>query len=95
MSFIAVSLKWGRLPVGVTWMQLLGAAWLSGIGFTMSLFINQLALVQPTHMEEAKLGILMASIVSAGIGVFWLCIFSEKKQGISSFSLNEVSQFLQ
>jgi Na+:H+ antiporter, NhaA family len=78
MSFIAVMFNWGRLPDGVSWMQLLGAAWLGGIGFTMSLFINQLAFIQAIHIEEAKLGILMASVVSATVGLFWLRFFSGK-----------------
>jgi Na+:H+ antiporter, NhaA family len=46
--------------------------WLAGIGFTMSLFITQLAFRTPVFIEEAKLGILLASGTSAAIGLVWL-----------------------
>ncbi|MGH8518624.1 MAG: Na+/H+ antiporter NhaA, partial [Panacagrimonas sp.] len=49
-----------------------GAAWLGGIGFTMSLFISQLAFDNPDHLELAKIGILFASLASALIGLAWL-----------------------
>lgn len=71
-SWIAVHFGLGRLPRGVAWKHLLGAAWLGGIGFTMSLFIGQLAFTDPVHIEQAKLGILLASVVSAVVGLIWL-----------------------
>jgi NhaA family Na+:H+ antiporter len=71
-SWIAVRLGVARLPSGVRWRHLLGAAWLAGIGFTMSLFIAQLAFSAPELVEEAKLGILLGSALSAGIGLVWL-----------------------
>lgn len=71
-SWAAVRVGWARLPSGVEWKHLLGAAWLGGIGFTMSLFIAQLAFRDPAVVEQAKLGILLASAVSAGIGLAWL-----------------------
>lgn len=77
-SWIAVRLGWGRLPSGVEWRHLLGAAWLGGIGFTMSLFIGQLAFRDPVVMEQAKLGILIASAVSAAIGLAWLFLGGRK-----------------
>jgi NhaA family Na+:H+ antiporter len=55
---------------------LLGAAWLAGIGFTMSLFISQLAFVQAEQVEAAKLGILIASCVAAVVGFIWLWLAS-------------------
>jgi NhaA family Na+:H+ antiporter len=61
-----------RLPQGVHWPYLLGAAWLAGIGFTMSLFIGQLAFEDPVLVEQAKLGILVASTLSAVVGLIWL-----------------------
>ena len=80
-SWIAIRLGWGRLPAGVEWKHLLGAAWLAGIGFTMSLFIGQLAFRDPAPIEEAKLGILLASAISAAIGVTWLLAASRKSEG--------------
>jgi Na+:H+ antiporter, NhaA family len=77
-SWIAVRLGWGRLPVGVEWKHLLGAAWLGGIGFTMSLFIAQLAFQGDEFIEQAKLGILLASGLSAAIGLTWLMWASRK-----------------
>ncbi|MFZ2446850.1 MAG: Na+/H+ antiporter NhaA [Syntrophobacteraceae bacterium] len=71
-SWLAVKLRIGRLPAGVTWPYLLGVAWLGGIGFTMSLFISQLAFADPFLNEQAKLGILVASALSGGIGFLWL-----------------------
>ena len=63
-----------RLPQGVHWPYLLGAAWLAGIGFTMSLFIGQLAFEDPVLVEQAKLGILVASTLSAIVGLVWLFV---------------------
>ncbi len=71
-SWIAVRLGIGRLPRGVRWRHLLGVAWLGGIGFTMSLFISQLAFDDLLLLEQAKLGILAASVISACIGLAWL-----------------------
>ena len=71
-SWLAVRLGLARLPRDVTWNQLAGAAWLAGIGFTMSLFITQLAFRDASLVEEAKLGILLASLVAAVIGLTWL-----------------------
>jgi NhaA family Na+:H+ antiporter len=81
-SWIAVRLGWGRLPPGVEWKHLLGAAWLGGIGFTMSLFIGQLAFQDPRLVEQAKLGILLASALSAAIGLGWL-VWASSKAGRS------------
>jgi NhaA family Na+:H+ antiporter len=71
-SWFAVSVGAARLPPGVAWSQLLGAAWLAGIGFTMSLFIAQLAFGAAELVEQAKLGILVGSAASGLIGFAWL-----------------------
>jgi len=71
-SWIAVRLRLARLPTGVQWKHLLGAAWLAGIGFTMSLFIAQLAFTEPVLVDQAKLGILLGSAISAIVGLVWL-----------------------
>jgi len=73
-SWAAVKLGVCNLPSGVGWRHLLGVAWLAGIGFTMSLFIGQLAFDSPVLVERARLGILAASVVSAVLGLTWLCI---------------------
>jgi NhaA family Na+:H+ antiporter len=78
-SWIAVGLGIARLPSGVRWSHLLGAAWLAGIGFTMSLFISQLAFDTAELVEEAKLGILIGSAASALIGLAWLHTAGSRK----------------
>ena len=77
-AWLAVRLGWATLPQGVQWRHILGASWLGGIGFTMSLFIAQLAFANnPGLFEEARLGIIMASVISAVAGLSWL-YFSAK-----------------
>ena len=71
-AWLAVRWRLARLPSGVRWKHLLGAAWLAGIGFTMSLFISQLAFADARMAEEAKLGILLGSAIAAAIGLVWL-----------------------
>ena len=71
-SWLAVRLGIARLPAGVQWRHILGAAWLAGIGFTMSLFIAQLAFQDAARVEEARLGILLASTICAFVGLAWL-----------------------
>ena len=71
-SWVAIRLGWARLPAGVEWRHLIGAAWLAGIGFTMSLFITQLAFGTSDSVEQAKLGILLGSAISAVVGLAWL-----------------------
>jgi NhaA family Na+:H+ antiporter len=66
-AYAVVRSGWATLPEGVRWAHIYGAAWLGGIGFTMSLFIAQLAYGQGTLLAFAKVGILAASIV-AGVG---------------------------
>lgn len=66
-SWVAVKIGLATLPEGVNWNGVHGAAWLGGIGFTMSLFVAALALPNQELLEQAKLGILVGSIL-AGIG---------------------------
>ncbi|UCF21558.1 MAG: Na+/H+ antiporter NhaA [Gemmatimonadota bacterium] len=68
LSFIAVRLGIARLPERVGWAAVTGGGILAGIGFTMALFIADLALVGDT-LESAKIGILGASAVAAFIGM--------------------------
>ena len=80
-SWLAVRLRIARLPAGVGWWHLLGAAWLAGIGFTMSLFISQLAFKDPVLVEQAKIGILFASLVAAAMGFIWLLAAKSLRRG--------------
>ncbi|MBX6342170.1 MAG: Na+/H+ antiporter NhaA, partial [Thermomicrobiaceae bacterium] len=60
------------LPEGVTWRHLYGVSWLGGIGFTMSLFIADLAFSNESVIAMAKVGILSASLVAGCTG--WLLL---------------------
>ena len=75
MSWLVVKAGIAQLPPGVTWRHLLGAAWLGGIGFTMALFISQLAFAgDQALLEAAKLGILIASAIASCLGLWWLLL---------------------
>lgn len=67
---VLLKLKWLTLPEGMNKLHLLGAGFLAAIGFTMSLFIGGLAFVDKTHIEEAKMGVLFASVIASFIGYF-------------------------
>jgi NhaA family Na+:H+ antiporter len=71
-SALVVKLGWAKLPEGVNWKLLTGAGCLAGIGFTMSLFIADLALGE-NLVESGKIGALVGSAISAtvGFGVLW------------------------
>lgn len=55
-------------PAGVAWRQIYGVGWLAGVGFTMSLFIGNLAFSDPQFLSMAKVGILAASLAAGGMG---------------------------
>ena len=66
---LSVRFGWAGRPRGATWLQVYGVALLCGIGFTMSLFIATLAFPgRPALAEEARIGILMGSFLSAVAG---------------------------
>ena len=65
---LLTSLNWGRLPEGVTWTHVIGAVFLAGMGFTMSLFITDLAFQNPEMQVVAKVSVLVASVISGIIG---------------------------
>jgi len=65
-------LKLYRLPPEMNLRALFGMGLLGGIGFTMSLFIADLAFPDPVMLDEVKLGVLCASVVAAFLGLAWL-----------------------
>ena len=67
-TLLAVALKVGRLPEGVTPRYVIGAGALGGIGFTVSLFVTELAFGDEIVGTDARLGVLIASLVAALIG---------------------------
>lgn len=79
-SKVAVMFKWAKLPEGVTWRQIYGVSFLAGIGFTMSIFIADLAFVSETHVQIAKVGIIADSVLAAIIGMAILSYRSNKEK---------------
>lgn len=73
-SLASVRAGWARLPEGIDWKMMLGAGCLGGIGFTMSLFIAGLAL-KGDLLDDAKIGVLAGSVVSATLGCLLLTAF--------------------
>jgi Na+:H+ antiporter, NhaA family len=72
-SWLALRLGIGQLPSGTTLAQIAGVALLGGIGFTMSIFIAELAYIaHPDLLIMAKTGILAASLCSGALGYLWL-----------------------
>jgi NhaA family Na+:H+ antiporter len=67
-TWLLVRTGFGTLPEGVSWRHIYGAACLAGIGFTMSLFIADLAFVDEESLALAKIGILGASIIAGMTG---------------------------
>ncbi|NJS14495.1 MAG: Na+/H+ antiporter NhaA [Sphingopyxis sp.] len=68
LVWLSVKLGFAKMLRGATWLQVYGVALLCGIGFTMSLFIGGLAFDDPLLVEEAKIGTLMGSFLSAIMG---------------------------
>lgn len=76
LCWLACTMKIAALPRGVSWRHMLGAGMLGGIGFTMAIFIANLAYADNmSHLEHAKLAILVASALSAigGAIVLLMC----------------------
>jgi len=72
MTWLAVRLRIADLPRGVTWRHIVGVGALGGIGFTVSIFIANLAFRSGSLPTEAKLAILVASVISGVVG--WLIL---------------------
>ena len=80
-SFIAVKLKLAAMPSNSNWIKLYGVGILAGIGFTMSLFIGNLAFADySNNLDGVKIGVLTGSLLSALAGYFILLIVTRKKQ---------------
>lgn len=71
-SYAAVKLGLSRLPGDITWLQFYGVALLTGVGFTMSLFIGTLAFADPAYQADVRIGVLTGSFLSAISGFLLL-----------------------
>lgn len=73
LSFAAVTIGICRLPLDLNWRHIFGAGLLGGIGFTMSIFITNLAFVGNSKtINASKMAILLASLTAGTIGFLWL-----------------------
>jgi NhaA family Na+:H+ antiporter len=78
-TWIAVKLKWVELPKSLPLKAILPLSFLAGIGFTMSIFITELAFPGNTHLlTMAKLGIFVASFIAGVVGFVWLRMVLKK-----------------
>jgi len=78
-SFISVKLKFAEMPSNSNWLKFYGVGILTGIGFTMSLFVGNLAFVDYVNeMDGVKIGVLAGSFLSALVGYFLLLISTKK-----------------
>jgi len=79
VSWLAIKMKIAKLPQNSSMSQIFGVAFLGGIGFTMSIFVADLAFVGNAELIfQAKVGILGASLFAGLFGYFWLKLASKK-----------------
>jgi len=79
VSWLAIKLKIARLPESTSMSQIFGVAFLGGIGFTMSIFVADLAFLgNPELIFQAKVGVLFASLFAGLFGYFWLRFMTKK-----------------
>jgi len=79
-SYFSIKLKLAAMPNNANWMTLYGVGILTGIGFTMSLFVGNLAFVDAAnHMDGVKIGVLLGSLLSTIFGYILLLLYSDKK----------------
>ncbi|WP_435008917.1 Na+/H+ antiporter NhaA [Tundrisphaera lichenicola] len=71
-AWLATKLRIASQPEGSSWSQLIGVGMVAGIGFTVSLFITSLAFEDPRLITDAKIGVLVASVLSGIIGFTFL-----------------------
>ena len=71
-ALVAVLLGIAKLPAGASWLQVLGVGMLGGVGFTVALFVTELAFEPGALADQAKIGILAASAIAGTIGYVFL-----------------------
>jgi len=79
-SYLSVKFKIAEMPTNSNWIKFYGVGILTGIGFTMSLFVGNLAFMNETaYIDGVKIGVLTGSLLSALVGYFLLLIVTNKK----------------
>jgi NhaA family Na+:H+ antiporter len=82
IAWLAVKLKIAQLPTDSSMSQIFGVAFLGAIGFTMSIFVADLAFLNnPELIFQAKVGILVASLFAGLFGYFWLRFVAKSQPG--------------
>lgn len=81
MSWLVVRLRIAELPPGLTWNHVVGVALLGGTGFTVSLFIANLAFSSEELLANAKISVLFASAVAAAMGFTFLRLLGRRRSG--------------
>ena len=77
-SYLSIKLKFAEMPNNSNWIMLYGVGILTGIGFTMSLFVGNLAFAESTqHLDGVKIGVLLGSLASTVFG--YIVILLNKK----------------
>ena len=80
-SYVSIKLKLAQMPNNSNWYNLYGVGILTGIGFTMSLFVGNLAFVENVqYIEGVKIGVLTGSLLSTLTGYLLLLFISHKKK---------------
>tara|TARA_B110000285_G_scaffold202390_1_gene237678 strand:- start:693 stop:1871 length:1179 start_codon:yes stop_codon:yes gene_type:complete len=78
-SYFSVKLSLAQMPSHSTWLSLYSVSVLTGIGFTMSLFVGNLAFVNsPEYLDGVKIGVLAGSLLSTLVGYFLLLLATKK-----------------
>ena len=91
LSWLAVKLGLAKLPTGANWRQVYGIACLTGIGFTMSLFIGTLAFEGDEILNAVRLGVLMGSLASGVLGFAILRFFCNEAANPSAESSDKIA----
>jgi NhaA family Na+:H+ antiporter len=77
-AWLAVKSRIAEPPKGATWANLAGVGMVAGVGFTVSLFVTGLAFNDPSQVEDAKIGVLVASAVAGLVGLAFLALTGVK-----------------
>ncbi len=78
-SYVSIKFKFAEAPNNSNWLSLYGVSILTGIGFTMSLFVGNLAFIENTqYIDGVKIGVLTGSLLSTIFGYLLLLISSKK-----------------
>jgi NhaA family Na+:H+ antiporter len=80
-TYLGVRLGLGRLPEGVAWRHVFGVGLVASVGFTVSLFVTDLAFADLARVSDAKIGLFAASLLAGVLGVLFFWIAGRKVEG--------------